>query len=139
MSKILLIVEDNPSVMDLYETSFKLNKYEVDKAVDGQEALDRLKSSARKPAVILLDIMMSRMNGFDFLANIKKDKDLQHIPVIILSNLAQQHDVDRGLELGAALYLVKSQYDPQEIVERVNSVLQRYGDKNSNYIPEKRS
>ena len=126
MDKILLIVEDNQSIIDLYESAFKLNKYEVEKAMSGNEAIQILKGVAKKPDVILLDIMMSRMNGFELLKKIKADQELQRIPVVILTNLAQQHDVDRGLELGAVLYLVKSQYDPQEIVDRVNSVFNRY-------------
>ncbi|OGE83018.1 MAG: hypothetical protein A3B23_03940 [Candidatus Colwellbacteria bacterium RIFCSPLOWO2_01_FULL_48_10] len=129
MDKVLLIVEDNPSVMDLYETAFKLNSFDVEKAYNGDEALQRLSGSLHKPAVILLDIMMSKMNGFDLLAKLKQNPELQRIPVVILSNLAQQHDVDKGLELGAVLYLVKSQYDPQEVVDRVTSVLQRYDGK----------
>lgn len=126
MDKILMIVEDNQSVIDLYETAFKINKYEVEKAMSGAEALDLLKGNGKKPDVILLDIMMSKMNGFELLSKLKEDEELRQIPVVILSNLAQQHDIDRGLGLGAVLYLVKSQYDPQEIVDRVNSVFKRY-------------
>ena len=125
MEKTLLIIEDNQSVTDLYETAFKLNEYKVERAASGDEALRMLKSGAPKPDVILLDIMMSNMNGFEFLSKLKQDAELKQIPVVILTNLAQQHDVDRGLELGAMLYLVKSQYDPQEIVDRVSSVFKR--------------
>lgn len=129
MDKILLIVEDNQDLLDMYEMLFTSGDYRVDKAVSGERALEILNNKEQKPNAILLDIMMPEISGFEVLKKIKEDEDLKEIPVIILTNLAQQHDIDKGLELGADLYLVKSQHEPEEIVTKVDSVIKRNREK----------
>ncbi|HEV8600992.1 MAG TPA: response regulator transcription factor [Patescibacteria group bacterium] len=123
MLKVFLIEDDEPLVA-LYKTAFELEGFAVEVAYDGQQAAQKLSSMVPKPDVILLDIMMPKMNGFDFLKSIKDQKDpRQVLPVVVISNLAQQPDIDKVMGLGADLYLVKSQHDPQQIVEQVKLVL----------------
>ena len=120
----LFMAEDDPLMSRMYERAFRLGGHEVTIAHDGEEALTLLQKSAEKPdAVILLDIMMPKMNGFDVLRKIKEDAKLKNIPVILLTNLAGEQDAEKGLQLGAVLYLVKSQYTPKQIVEKIEEVI----------------
>jgi DNA-binding response OmpR family regulator len=125
MTKIY-IVEDDPLMSRMYEKAFRLNGYDVELAFDGEEGLKKLGEMSDKPTVMLLDIMMPKMSGFDVLKKIKEDKDLKKIPVIALTNLAGKDDAEKALELGAVLYLVKSQYDPKEVVEKVKEIIAGY-------------
>ena len=119
----VLIVEDDAEEMRLYEGAFQLNGYGVDKAHNGEEALQKLKLAEEKPAVIVLDLMMPNMNGFDVLKQLKANPELKNIPVAVLTNLAQSKDVEEVFKLGAAIHLVKSKFDPQQIVEKVGEVI----------------
>jgi len=122
MTKIF-IVEDDPLMSRMYEKAFRLNGYDVELAFDGEEGLKKLKDMDDKPTVMLLDIMMPKMSGFDVLKELKEEKDLKKIPVIALTNLAGKEDAEKALKLGAKLYLVKSQYDPKEVVEKVKELI----------------
>lgn len=122
MTKIF-IVEDDPLMSRMYEKAFRLNGYDVELAFDGEEGLKKLEDMDEKPTVVLLDIMMPKMSGFDVLKAVKGDKSLKKIPMIALTNLAGKDDAEKALKLGAALYLVKSQYDPKEVVEKVKEVI----------------
>lgn len=122
MTKIY-IVEDDPLMSRMYEKAFRLNGYDVELAFDGEEGLKKLEDMKDKPTVVLLDIMMPKMSGFDVLKEVKASKGLKKIPIIVLTNLAGKDDAEKALKLGAALYLVKSQYDPKEVVEKVKEVI----------------
>ncbi len=119
----VLLIEDDPLMIDLYKQTFQLNGFDVEIAEDGIKGLSLLKNSAVGPDVILLDIMMPKMNGFEVLEQLKKNPETKNIPVIVLSNLAQPNDVDKVLKLGAAMHLVKSQHDPRDTVEKVRQVI----------------
>ena len=125
MTKIY-IVEDDPLMSRMYEKAFRLNGYDVELAFDGEEGLKKLTAMAEKPTIMLLDIMMPKMSGFDVLKALKEDKDLKKLPVIALTNLAGKDDAEKALSLGAVLYLVKSQYDPKEVVEKVKEIIAGY-------------
>lgn len=125
MTKIY-IVEDDPLMSRMYEKAFRLNGYDVELAFDGEEGLKKLGDMKDKPTVVLLDIMMPKMSGFDVLKEIKDDKHLKKIPVVALTNLAGKDDAEKALSLGAVLYLVKSQYDPKEVVEKVKEIISGY-------------
>lgn len=128
MTKILL-VEDDILLSKMYAQKFKKDGYEVSTAADGQEGLSLIKST--KPDVILLDIMMPKMSGLQVLEKIKADKQFKSIPVLLLTNLARgMDDINRGLELGAVSYLVKSKVKPADVVSKVKEVLKASG-KNS--------
>ncbi len=107
----------------MYERAFKMGGHELTLAADGDDALAQLQKIDPKPSVILLDVMMPKMSGFDVLRKVKEDEKLKHIPVILLTNLAGESDAQKGLELGAVLYLVKSEYDPKQVVAKVEEII----------------
>lgn len=124
MPKVLLLVEDDPLMLRMYEKIFKFEGYDVDTAKDGEEGLEKAKT--QKPVLILLDIMMPKMNGLEMLEKLKKDPDTKAIPVIVLTNLAGSHDAERAMELGAVRYIVKSEHEPKEIVDIVKQIVAGY-------------
>lgn len=125
MAKIL-IVEDDPLLVGLYEKAFELAGYEVETAFNGKDGLGKLESTDKKPAIILSDVMMPEMNGLELLEKIKASPALKDIPVVMLTNLAGDKDAERALSLGAVTYLVKSQYQPKEVVAKVKELVVAY-------------
>ena len=124
MAKILL-VEDDPLMIRMYQRKLASDGYDVGMAVNGEDGLVKLRSF--RPDLVLLDIMMPKLNGLQVLERMKADPTISSIPVIILTNLGgSQEDIERGLELGAVAYLVKSAYRPDEVVARVKEVLAGY-------------
>jgi len=119
---LVLLIEDDTFLGNIYKTKFEMEKFKVIVATDGLEGLEMAKK--KKPDIILLDILMPKMDGFEVLENLKKDKSLASIPVVLLTNLGQKDDVDKGLGLGAVDYLIKAHYKPSETVDKVKSVLQ---------------
>jgi len=117
------MAEDDPLMSRMYERAFKISGYDLETASNGNEAVTKIQAMDPKPALILLDVMMMNMSGFDVIQILKKDEKLKDIPVIFLSNLTGQEDADKGLQLGAVAYLVKSQYSPKQVVEKVQEVL----------------
>mgnify|MGYP001586518147 FL=1 len=79
--------------------------------------------SKKKPAVILLDLILPKINGFVVLETIKKDKKLKDIPIILLTNLSQKADVEKGLSLGATDYLIKAHFMPSEVVAKIKDLV----------------
>ena len=134
MSKILLLVEDDPLMSRMYERAFRLNNLEVEQVFDGEAAIAKLETMNPKPILIVLDVMMPKMSGFDVLKHIKASPEIKKIPVVMLSNLAGQEDVEKALSMGAVLYLVKSQYEPKEVVDKIKEIIAGYQRKDN--IPE---
>ncbi len=120
MAKIL-IIEDDQLVARMYAQAFKSGGLEVVAAADGKKGLSEARSV--KPDLILLDIMMPEMNGIAVLRALKADASTKSIPVVILTNLAGTQDAEKAKSEGAEAYLVKSQYKPREVVEKVRSFL----------------
>lgn len=116
MAKIF-IVEDEQSLREILVARLKEAGFEIEVAVDGAEALEKLKTIT--PDIILLDIILPKIDGFAVLEKIKGDIRIKDIPVIILSNLGQDTDIKRALELGAADYFIKAQHSLLEIIELV--------------------
>lgn len=110
----------------LYQLAFEIAGCEIEIAHDGEEALARLGAMEKKPTVVILDIMMPKKNGFDVLKAMKEDSTLKKIPVIMLTNLAGEENFEKGMSLGAAGYIIKSDYDPDKIVERVLTIANEY-------------
>lgn len=123
MKTVIFMAEDDPLMSRMYERAFEMGGYDFVLAVDGEEAVSKLEKIETLPAVILLDIMMPKKNGFDVLREVKQNDKLKDIPVVMLTNLAGDTDAEKGLSLGAKLYLVKSQYDPKQIVEKIKGVI----------------
>jgi DNA-binding response OmpR family regulator len=120
MTKIL-IIEDDKFLRELISRKLTTEKFSIAQAVDGESGLKVVKEV--KPDIVLLDLILPGIDGFEVLAKIKDDPMVSGIPVIILSNLGQREDVERGLKLGAADYLVKAHFTPNEIIEKVKTVL----------------
>jgi two-component system, OmpR family, response regulator RpaB len=123
MAKIL-IVEDDPLMNRMYQKIFTFEGYDVEMASDGEEGLEKVRSS--KPTLILLDIMMPKLNGLQVLEKLKADPDTKAIPVIMLTNLAGQQDAETALSKGAIKYIVKSEYEPKQVTNMVKEILAGY-------------
>ena len=134
MATALFLAEDDPLMSRMYERAFKTSGFDLHIAFDGEEAIKTLKAMTPKPVVVLLDVMMPKKSGFDVLREMKADEKLKNIPVILLTNLAGDKDAEKGLELGAVLYLVKSQYSPKETVTKIKEIIAGYDRKEG--IPE---
>lgn len=120
----VFLVEDDPLMIRMYERALKFSGFEVELAITGKEAMKKLEAMKEKPPIVLLDIMMPEIDGFEVLRRMKNNPSLKNIPVIVLTNLSVGEETGvRALELGANLYLVKSQHTSQEVVERVKEVL----------------
>lgn len=119
--KVILLVEDDSFLSDMYTTKFTESGYDIKPAMDGQQGLDILTGGLR-PDIVLLDIVMPKMDGIELLTAIKKDEKLKNIPVVLLTNLGQETDIQKGMELGALDYLVKAHFTPSEVVKRVESL-----------------
>lgn len=123
MAKIL-IVEDDAVLLKMYGRKFTKEGFEVVESGDGEEGLAKL-AAGPAPDVVLLDVMLPKMDGFAVLAKIKENPATKNIPVFLASNLGNaQQDKDRGLQAGAADYLVKSEHTPAEIVARIKAAIQ---------------
>jgi DNA-binding response OmpR family regulator len=115
----VFMAEDDSMLVRVYDRIFRMSGFEIDFAMNGDEAIAKLKNMDIKPSIVLLDVMMPNKNGFEVIQEMKKDPGLKDVPVIFLTNLYEQADEKKGLELGAVAYLVKSQYVPSEIVTKV--------------------
>ena len=113
----------------MYERAFKLGGYDLHMAHDGEEALKMLKESDPAPTIAILDVMMPKKSGFEVLREMKADAKLKNVPVILLTNLAGQEDAEKGLSIGAILYLIKSQYSPKQILEKIEEIIKSYSRK----------
>lgn len=119
MKKVLL-VEDDPFLVDIYSTKFKESGFEIEVVQKGDEAFDKVKEI--KPDIILLDILLPGTSGWDILKKIREDKKLKDIKVVILSNLGEEGEVEKGVFLGADKYIVKAYYTPAEVVKEVKKI-----------------
>jgi len=121
--KRILIVEDDSFVMDIYQTKLGQAGYEVTGAGNGLEALKKMEEGTFD--LILLDIIMPYMDGLEVLKKIKADEKNKNLPIILLTNLSQKEEVDKGLGLGANDYLIKSHFTPSEVLEKVKGYLEK--------------
>ncbi len=119
----VLIAEDEETLLDMYTIKLEKEGFEVFGAHDGEEAVKLAKES--NPDIILLDIIMPKIDGFSALEEMRKEKSLDKVPIIMLTNLGQKEDIDKGKEFGANDYLVKANTTPAEVVEKINEVLSR--------------
>lgn len=117
----LLIIEDDLFLLNMYASKFELEGFEVIIAEDGEKGW---KTAIKDiPDVILLDIMMPKMNGFEVLEKLKSDDKVSKIPVILLTNLSQRDEIERAMNLGAADFLIKAHFRPSEVVEKIKKLL----------------
>lgn len=117
----ILIVEDDPLISRMYQQAFKFDQYRVLVCDNGADGLTT--AQKEKPDLVLLDVMMPKMNGLEVIKKLKDDTDTKTIPVVMLTNLGRDKDVEAALSLGAVKYLVKVDHTPQEIVHEVEKII----------------
>jgi len=117
MAKTILIVEDDKFLRELITQKLIKEGYEISVARDGEEGLKTMKEI--KPDLILLDIIMPKMGGLEVMEEMAKDEGIKDIPVIVISNSGQPVELDRAQKLGAKDWLIKTEFDPQEVVDKV--------------------
>ncbi len=118
----VLVVEDTELLRRIYADKLAQDGYRVVTAADGLEALQHVR--AEPVDLVLLDLVMPKMSGLEVLEAIKKDPRTMHVPVLILSNLGQESDIERGLELGAIDYLIKNEAKPADVTEKIKASLE---------------
>ena len=117
----ILIAEDDKFLVKVLSNKFARKGFDVIISGNGNETVDKIKSE--KPDLVLLDLIMPYKNGFDVLEEVKMDKNCKDIPVIILSNLGQKSDIERGKKLGVVDYLIKSNLSINDVISKVNEAL----------------
>jgi len=120
--KTILLVEDDPFLIDIYKTKLNESGYTIEVAKDGKEAL--LKMKELHPDLLILDIVIPNVDGWKVLKLIRKDKELSNVKIIILSNLGQKDEVEKAMKLGAERYLIKAHFTPSEVLQEVKKVLE---------------
>jgi len=121
----VLVVEDEEILLTALREELTTGGYEVEGAGDGVEGLEKAKSF--KPALILLDLLMPKMDGMEMLQKLKADSLLRDIPVVILTNLSDYERISEALALGAMDYLVKANYKLEDLLDKVKTVMARKG------------
>lgn len=121
MAKKILLVEDERTLRDMYSLKLTKEGYEVTSAEDGEQAIELAKSS--KPDLILLDVILPKIDGFAVLDTLRKTKNFAKTPIIMLTNLGQKEDLEKGKNAGATDYLIKADTTPAGIAKKVEEVV----------------
>jgi DNA-binding response OmpR family regulator len=119
----VLIIEDDAFISDMYRLKLESEGFNVKIAEDGQKGLEQLKKE--KPDLVLLDVVMPKMDGYAVLQNIKENREMQDVPVVMLTNLGQKDNVEKGLKMGALDYVIKAHFTPTEVAEKVGEILNK--------------
>ena len=120
----VLIVDDDKFLLDMYALKFSEQGFDVHTAFSGTDALAKLQAGSSKMDIILLDVVMPGVDGFDVLQEVKKNKLAPQVKIIILSNLGAKEDIDKGMALGADGYIVKASATPSEVVKKVLEIIE---------------
>ena len=123
MADKILFVEDEPSLQKAISELLTQEGFEIFSAIDGEEGLKMAKKE--KPNLILLDLILPKKDGFEVLKELKADSELKDIPVIVLTNLEGMGNVEKALELGATTYLVKANYELEDVLKTVKQHLKK--------------
>ena len=121
-NKKILIVEDDDFLLQMYVTKLELEGFQVISAIDGIKGLRLAKKD--KPDLVLLDLQLPSMSGFEVLEDLKRNNETKQIPVLILTNFSQKEDIERCLNLGASDYLIKAHFVPSEVISKIKNILQ---------------
>lgn len=125
MKKKVLLVEDDPFLIDIYTTKLKEEGFLVEIAINGKECLKRLKEE--KFDLLLLDIVLPEVDGWEILERIKKEREVEKtkddLKILVLSNLGQKEEIEKGLRLGVDKYLIKAHYTPSEVIKEIREIL----------------
>jgi DNA-binding response OmpR family regulator len=123
MPKTILFIEDESSLQKTFSDILRSEGYEMISALDGETGLKLAK--AKNLDLILLDLILPRVHGFEILKELKTDPKTKEIPIIVLTNLEGIGDVEKAIELGATTYLVKAQYTLEEVVEKIKNIIEK--------------
>ncbi len=121
MNKKVLIIEDDKLLREMMSRKLEKEGLEVFSVMDGSVAVSKAKEI--KPDIVLLDLILPGSNGFEILKELKNSEETKETPVIVLSNLGQKSEIDKGMELGAIDYLVKAHFTPGEVLKKINKIL----------------
>jgi CheY-like chemotaxis protein len=121
MAKKILIIEDEELMLNLLEKKLKAVGYDIATAVNGQDGLDLLKSQSFD--LVLSDIIMPKLGGLELMEKMSQDPALNNIPIIVISNSGQPVEIDQAKRFGAKDWLVKTEFDPQEVITKVKNLL----------------
>lgn len=119
--KNILLIEDDPFLVDIYKTKFQEEGFSVNVAKEGDQALRKIEED--EPDILLLDLVLPHLDGFELLKKIKSNPRFKKLKVIVLSNLSQKEEVEKGMALGATKYLIKAHYTPSEVVKEVKKII----------------
>jgi len=122
MAKTILFIEDESALQKTFGDILGKEGYDMISALDGEIGLKLARS--KKPDLILLDLVLPKVHGFEVLKELKSDLGTKDIPIIVLTNLEAIEDVNKAIELGAKTYLVKTQYNLEEVVEKVKKAIE---------------
>ena len=117
MAKKILLIEDEEIMINLLQKKLTQEGYQILVAKNGEEGLKTMRET--KPDLILLDIIMPKKGGFEVMEAMQKDNELKEIPIIIISNSGQPVELDRAKDLGAKDWLIKTEFDPREVLDKV--------------------
>ncbi len=121
MAEKILVVEDDKFLRELISRKLSDEGFDITQAVDGEDGIEKIKQV--KPDLVLLDLILPSIDGFEVLSRIKEDPSVASIPVIILSNLGQKEEIEKGLSLGAVDFLIKAHFTPGEIIDKIKTLL----------------
>ena len=119
--KKILFVEDEAALQKTFGDILSQEGYQIVKAMDGEQGLKL--AGTEKPDLILLDLILPKVHGFDVLKNLKEDDETKDIPIIVLTNLEGTGDVEKAIELGATTYLIKANYTLEEVIAKIKKAL----------------
>lgn len=120
----VVLIEDDSFISGMYQTKLVALGWQVEVIDDGEAAAARLAKDPL-PDLVLLDVVLPKKDGFEILESLRKDPRTKNLPVILLTNLGQKPDVERGVKLGADDYIIKAHYTPTEVVEKVTKLLEQ--------------
>lgn len=119
----ILLIEDNKFLVKMYKTKLELEGYEVDVAYNGTQGLEQLRK--KKPDLILLDLLMPEMDGFEFMVKLKQeDEEIANTTVIVFTNLGTEQDMEKVKDSGVVEYLIKANLTPQEVMNTIRNYLE---------------
>jgi DNA-binding response OmpR family regulator len=119
----ILIIDDDPFILDMYVMKFTESGFTVETANEGKAGLEKIPSFT--PDIVLLDVIMPKMDGFQVIQQLKQENKDHPFKILFLTNFGQKEDVERGMALGADGYIIKANYTPSEVVEKVTEMIEQ--------------
>lgn len=121
----ILIIEDDPYILKMYKLKLEIEGFNVGTAVNGKLGVEAVKKEV--PDLILLDILMPEMDGFEVLDHLKASEKTKEVPVLVLSNLDKEDHINKAMSFGIQGFILKSQYTPNQVVETIRGVVKHKG------------